>query len=102
MNADINDGFTSDELLQIGTRKKGIDLNISATDINSPIPFSIGQYAQTKMDGFTEQQLKTVAERKMTAYPISPSEINTPRVTQEPMFERALFKLESILGIRIR
>ncbi len=98
----LPDGYSLDELLQIGTRKKTHTLNISAADINSPTPFVVAQEAHKRFSGFTEEQLKNIGEHKVALPPIQPCEINAPFIRQDNAVEAVLDKLQNFLGIRTK
>lgn len=102
MVSDINEGLSNDELIAIGTRKRGIDINISATDINRSIPFDLSKQAAAKLDGFTKEQLKNIAEKKINIPAMQPCEINEVRISTNipDMIQNTLDHLQNFLGIR--
>jgi hypothetical protein len=54
MGNGVLDGFSHDELLNIGTRKAGLNLNMSATDINRSSTFAESQAQIAQMEGLSE------------------------------------------------
>lgn len=100
------DGFSSDDLLAIGTRRAKIPglADMSATDINAPIPFVVGQMMQAGMEGHNEEMLKNVGEHKIALpAPLTPSQINQlPSNGNFADIEKTLDKLQSFLGIRTK
>lgn len=104
MSANIQDGYSQDELLAIGTRKKGHDLNISATDINARIPFAISQLAIKQATGFSEDELKMISERKAPVPNMQPHEIDNARISDnlpQAVYD-TLETLQKFLGIRTK
>lgn len=99
----LPDGFTHDELTSIAMRKVNLGFDISATDINRSIPYSISQQVSARLDGYSDEQLRIIAEGKMSGPPIQPSEINSPRLgAPTPLVEDMLSRLQQFLGIRTR
>lgn len=97
-----SDGFTQDELLAIGTRKTTHDFNISAADINSPLPYVVAQELHKRIDGFSNDQLKIIGERRAQIPSMQPDEINNPRVGMNEAVETVLNKLQRFLGVRLK
>lgn len=98
------DGFTQDELMQIGQRKsKLVDLPMSASDINAPIPYAVSQDVMGKLEGFTESQLKDIGDRRVSGLPTlrNVNEINTPRVESTSILEDSLNALNRFLNIKL-
>lgn len=104
MIANIQDGYSNDELLSIGTRRTKLDLNISATDINSPIPHCISQMECARMSGLSDNELKNIAEGKSTAIALPSSDtINSPFNNHDMgAVEIVLDGLQRFLGIRTK
>lgn len=100
----VNDGFTLDELLNIGTRKTVLDINISATDINRSLPYDISKMVSSQMEGHTEDELKDIGMRRSKGIALPTSDTNAPfRTTQDiQAVETVLDKLQTFLGIRTK
>lgn len=96
------EGYSLEDLLAIGTRKKGVTLHMSATDINSPISGAESLAAQQMLGGFSENELKEVAQRKIGISAPSPHEINEPSVSRDmpAAVSETLDRLQKFLGIR--
>lgn len=95
-------GFSRDDLLNIGTRRSSLDLPVSATDINRSIPFHVSKVAVQHMDGLTPDQLKDVAERRVSMPALRPHELIEPTVKAQDAFHAVLEGLQNMLGIRTR
>ncbi len=101
MSAGGHEGYSMDDLLAIGTRKRGLDLNISATDVNRSIPYAVSKMIEASMPGLSEGELKDIGERKLALPAFSPTEINTPRIgAPDSLIEQTLNGLQKFLGIR--
>ena len=96
----VADGFTRDELLAIGSRKAGIDVNMSATDINSAIPHAVSQSACQQLNGFSQDELKIIGDRKAPVPAMRPAYINQPELSGNSFVETTLEKLRQFLGVR--
>jgi len=104
-DAFTQDGFSQADLLSIGTRRSNLaPENMSATDINATIPFAVSEAVRLQMDGYDENLLKQIGERKITMPNISATEINRPRVDMNtlPAVEKVLAGLQNFLGIRTK
>lgn len=101
MNA-LVDGYSQDELLAIGTRKMVPQINLSAADINSKIPYVVAMEAHKRFDGFTEDQLKAIGEHKAQIPAMRPVEINKPTISYDDRVEPILEKMQRFLGVRLK
>lgn len=99
------DGYSMDELLAIGTRKKGHGLNISAEDINRSISFAESQVAVGQLPGNSVDELKMINERKGNLPALASSEhINALPLTGVggqgfDAIEETLTRIRNFLGI---
>jgi hypothetical protein len=105
----MHEGFSNEELMNIGSRKVKLDLPISATDINASISFMESEVAKASQSGFSEDELKQLAERKVSgiAAPISSHYINHVPLDNAIAgdIDRALAPLENFLtrnGMRLK
>lgn len=103
-----HDGYSNAELLAIGTRQAKLEkLPMSASDINRSIPFAASQAAREHLTGFSDDELKTIAEGKAGGPDIQPQMIDV-KPLQNPLGEKfgaVMDNLENLLtgrGMRFR
>lgn len=98
----LGDGFSRDELLAIGQRKVKLGLNMTASDINSPMTHDMVTRAAASMPGFTDDELKIIGERGAQAPVMRPCYINEMPVNVAHIgaVESVLLGLQKFLGVR--
>lgn len=97
------EGLSREELMQVGERKLSHDLPISATDINTALPYAVAQEKIAGMQGLTNDDYKVIGERKMRGLPgIAASDINAPRMNMNELLNNALDNLNSFLQFRLK
>jgi hypothetical protein len=99
----MEDGYSNDELLAIGTRKIKLNLAMSATDINRDMSFEQSKILEKQFVGLSDNELKEVGERRMQFSTVLPKEIRDAEIrTQSNFIENAFDHVQKMLGIQIR
>lgn len=94
----IDDGFSNEDLLSIGSRKTGVDINMSATDINKTIPFVMRDIVASQLPSFSNDDLKNVGERRLLGPALRPCEINAPHIDVTDKYDTVFSKINKFLG----